>query len=276
MRTRPVPVVKLENRLDAHFVSAIAVLVEHVGSEGVHAERDGIVVTAMGRGGDEFNMGTVTGPMRAPDESLTWACETLERSGRPWMLQVPEALHDDGLQATLRTSDLELAQVLPGMIREVPAEVPSLPTGLRIEQVEDQALLDAHSLTTAANFGAPDPRASLGMFPASLMDDPRVVMLNGYLDDRPEPVATAVSVMNDGLAGVYSITAHPDVRRRGIGAAMTWAAIQAGARKGADLAVLQATPLGRPVYEGMGFRAVREYLRFTRAGRRSSGHAVLA
>ena len=266
----------LENRLDAHFVSAIAVLVEHVGSEGVHADRDGIIVTAMGRGGEEFNTAMVTGPVHDPDGSIAWACEALKGKGSSSMVQVPEALYDERLEAALRACNLELAQVIPGMVREVQTEVPPLPTGLRIEQVTDQDRLDSHSLTTAANFGAPDPRGFIGMFPASLIDDPRVAMLNGYLDDKSEPVATAVSVMTDGVAGVYSITVHPDIRRRGIGAAMTWTAIQAGARKGADVTALQATPMGRPVYTGMGFRAVRDYLRFTCAGPHPSGDEVVA
>ena len=266
----------LENRLDAHFVSAIAVLVEHVGSEGVHAERDGIVVTSMGRGGEEFNTAMVIGSMRDPDASVTWACGALQGRGRSSMVQVPEALYDDRLGAALRACNLELAEVIPGMVRGVSTEVPPLPTGLRIERVTDQLRLDSYSLTTAANFGAPDPRTSIGMFPASLIDDPRVAMLNGYLNDLPEPVATAVSVMTDGVAGVYSITAHPDVRRRGIGAAMTWAAMQAGSLRGADLVALQATVMGRPVYAGMGFRAVREYRRFTRGAPDPSGADVVA
>lgn len=254
----------LENRLDAHFVSAIAVLVEHVGSEGIHAGRDGIVVTAMGRGGQEFNTAMVIGSTRDPDASIAWACETLEGRGDSSMVQVPDALYDERLGAALRACNLELAEVMPGMVREVSTEAPPLPTGLRIEQVTDQDRLDSYALTTAANFGAPDPRRSLGKFPASLIDDPRVAMMNGYLDDLAEPVATAVSVMTEGVAGVYSITARQDVRRRGIGAAMTWAAMQAGARKGADVAALQATVMGQSLYTGMGFRAVREYLRFTR------------
>lgn len=214
--------------------------------------------------------------MRDPDASIAWAWEELEGKGRSSMVQVPEPLYDERLGAAFRACNLELAEVIPGMVREVSVEVPPLPAGLRIEQVIDQERLDSYSLTAAANFGAPDPRGAIGMFPASLIDDPRVAMLNGCLVGLPEPVATAVSVVIDGVAGVYSITVREDVRRRGIGAAMTWAAMQVGARKGADLAALQATALGRPVYTGMGFRAVRDYLRFTRGAPLGAGDEVVA
>lgn len=56
-----------------------------------------------------------------------------------------------------------------------------------------------------------------------------------------------------GVAGVYAITVHEAAHRRGFGTAMTWAAVAAGARAGVAAVVLQASDMGRPVYERMGF-----------------------
>jgi GNAT superfamily N-acetyltransferase len=252
-----------QNRLDAHFVSAIAILVEHVGAEGVRADQDGTTVTSMGRGGPEFNMAMVVAPPRDAGATIAWACGLLQDRARASMVQVPQPLYDERVGSALAACGWELSEILPAMIREVPTDVPPAPPGLRIDHVTDQDLLDAHAVATAANFGAPDPLQSLGVFPVSLLADPRVVMLNGFVDDRAEPVATAVSVTIEGVAGVYAITVHPEVRRAGVGAAMTWAAMQAGAERGADLVALQATPMGRPVYARMGFRPVRDYRRYT-------------
>ncbi len=56
----------------------------------------------------------------------------------------------------------------------------------------------------------------------------------------------------------HNVATIEAARGRGYGTAMTWAAI-ADAAPGVEIAVLQASALGRPVYERMGFRMVVEY-----------------
>lgn len=85
----------------------------------------------------------------------------------------------------------------------------------------------------------------------------------GYADDAPEahfvghvdgePVATASLVTAGGAAGIYNITTVESARRRGIGAAMTAALVRAGAERGLNVATLQASTMGRHVYERLGF-----------------------
>lgn len=82
----------------------------------------------------------------------------------------------------------------------------------------------------------------------------------GYLEG--EPVAVSSLVMAAGLAGIYAVATLPAARRRGIGAAMTLHAMAEGKRRGARHAVLQATPMGLPVYERLGFAQVHEYVTF--------------
>jgi ribosomal protein S18 acetylase RimI-like enzyme len=68
-----------------------------------------------------------------------------------------------------------------------------------------------------------------------------------------EPVATVSLVTAGGAAGIYNVTTVEAARRRGIGAAMTVAAARHGAERGFTLATLQASTMGRPVYERLGF-----------------------
>jgi predicted acetyltransferase len=63
--------------------------------------------------------------------------------------------------------------------------------------------------------------------------------------------------------GVYSIATIPSARRHGYGAAMTARVVADGARDGCDVAILQASPMGRPIYERLGFRTVVTYDAFT-------------
>ena len=51
-------------------------------------------------------------------------------------------------------------------------------------------------------------------------------------------------------------------RGRGLGEAITWEAVKAGIAAGCELASLQASALGRPVYERMGFETPLHYVHF--------------
>jgi len=73
-----------------------------------------------------------------------------------------------------------------------------------------------------------------------------------------------VAIQSEGASGVVAVGTLPQARRRGIGAALTWAAVAAGAERGHDTIVLQASPMGFPLYTAMGFRTVVSYASFAR------------
>ena len=68
------------------------------------------------------------------------------------------------------------------------------------------------------------------------------------------PVATATLVLAGGIAGIHDVSTVPEARGRGIGTAMTAAALQAAHAQGFEIAFLQPSPMGRPLYERLGFR----------------------
>jgi predicted acetyltransferase len=79
-----------------------------------------------------------------------------------------------------------------------------------------------------------------------------------------EPVASSTLVYGGRVAGVHNVATLPEARRRGFGEALTWHAMARGASFGCDMAALQASQMGRPVYERMGFRLVSQYRTFQR------------
>lgn len=247
-------------RFDRHLAGAMGILAEHAGEAGLVAERDHVVITAVGRGPDEFNTAWVLDPPTDPTATLGWMHDQLANRPAPFMVQVPEEL-SDVVGGALGDLGLEPGYRAPGMARAATDDVPRPPNGLRIAPVRDAEALRAHTLATAIGFGVPDPGAMEGVLPRSLLDDDRVAFFNGHVDGAGVPSATAVSVVSEGVAGVYAITVHEAARRRGFGAAMTWVAVAAGAAAGADVAVLQSSPMGRPVYERMGFEQVRVHVR---------------
>lgn len=70
------------------------------------------------------------------------------------------------------------------------------------------------------------------------------------------PIATTSLLLDGDLAGVYHVVTLPDHRGRGIGAAMTHAAMRVARDAGARTAVLQASEMGEGVYRSVGFEAV--------------------
>jgi ribosomal protein S18 acetylase RimI-like enzyme len=59
-----------------------------------------------------------------------------------------------------------------------------------------------------------------------------------------------------GVAGVYDMGVAPHERRRGIGRALTMAALQLGRAQGCAAATLNATQEGELLYRALGFRSV--------------------
>jgi ribosomal protein S18 acetylase RimI-like enzyme len=59
-----------------------------------------------------------------------------------------------------------------------------------------------------------------------------------------------------GVAGIYNVCTVPEARGRGIGRAVTAAALEDAVARGLRLAVLGSSELGYPVYRRLGFRDV--------------------
>jgi GNAT superfamily N-acetyltransferase len=73
-----------------------------------------------------------------------------------------------------------------------------------------------------------------------------------------EPVGTALSFFHDDTAGIYFVSTLPNDRRRGIGLAVTLAAMRYAKQFGFNYCVLQASESGLKVYKRAGFK---EYCR---------------
>jgi GNAT superfamily N-acetyltransferase len=69
-----------------------------------------------------------------------------------------------------------------------------------------------------------------------------------------EPVGTASIFVGGGVAQLYQVYTAPRARGRGVGTAMTVAALEGARALDYRVAVLTATPMGLPIYERVGFR----------------------
>ena len=99
------------------------------------------------------------------------------------------------------------------------------------------------------------------LFTPSFASDQNVQLFIGRLNGQP--VGTSIAIRSESASGVYNVGTLPMARRRGVGAALTWAAVEAGRAWGHDTIVLQSSAMGFAMYSAMGFRTVAPYTVFS-------------
>lgn len=157
-----------------------------------------------------------------------------------------------------------VAATMPGMAYAPLGDLPAAAVGgAEFVRVTDSAQLDDLAVVTSEAFGAPLEAAAM-LAPASTLDDDRCAWFVGYLDG--DLAACGQLLHTEDTAGVYSIGVREQFRRRGLGTAITTAALVAGRELGCATGVLQASPMGAPVYDRMGFDTVTQYHCFSPAG----------
>ena len=137
---------------------------------------------------------------------------------------------------------------------------PTGPRGSTIRRVADAAGIDVHREVSTAGFGS-DIAVARGTACSALLDRPECVLYLGYQGDTP--VVSGLGWRTGRTIGVFSIATIESARRRGYGAAMTARVMVDGVAAGCDVAALQASEMGRPIYERLGFRTVVRYSAYT-------------
>ncbi len=118
--------------------------------------------------------------------------------------------------------------------------------------------------------GSSGARLSLGadppdVFAGYLRALPAAIRLFAAVDEDGAVRATAGAGMFGNEASVMFVNTDPDWRRRGIGRAMTAAALRAARGCGALRAGLDASKAGTSIYVRIGFERVSPTTRFFRA-----------
>lgn len=169
--------------------------------------------------------------------------------------------HADGeLEAELRARGFETFTTMPGMALLGDPGTRCEPPELEIRAVADDGGRRDYlhvSATAYATYGAPPEYAEDVFAALDSICAPHIQGFVGYVDGAP--AAAAAVYITHGVAGIGWVGTVPEQRRHGYAEAVTWAAIRAGFRRGGAFANLQASPMGRPIYERMGFITPTEY-----------------
>jgi GNAT superfamily N-acetyltransferase len=245
-----------QNQFDAFRIMVTAM------PKGEARERDGVLVTASGLPTSQFNIAWVTRPLAKPRETLQWAIDYFDARRLPFIVRTRERF-DPASEAAMQGLGLGYTDWVPGMILEMAGRgrPGKAIDGLRISDATDDDTLAANAALLSASFGAPRHFARQ-LIMCATAGPPDTETYTGYLDGKA--VATCSLFLTGRVAGIYNVSTLPEARGRGIGEAMTWRAVEVGAERGALIASLQASDMGRPVYERMGFRLTAKYLTFAR------------
>jgi ribosomal protein S18 acetylase RimI-like enzyme len=170
-----------------------------------------------------------------------------------------EVAADRKLILAAQGAGLEGVYEMPEMVLVQRAEEDPLPAGAELRRVAspDDARRYWEVATAAyASIGFPPEVFAFYESPGGLWAD-NVAAFLADLDGRPAGIA--MTIVSHGVAGIYWVGTTEEARGRGLGRAVTAAAVAAGFDMGAETASLQASPMGEGLYLQMGFETVYSY-----------------
>ena len=228
---------------------------------GILEEEDGVLVAAPGGTIVWLNIVFVTQPLADPQGQLARAFARLDERSLPFLLRIREGL-DGASEHAAEALGLRYTDAIPGMaLAPLPAAAASPPEGLEVRPVTDAEAFGAFADIIAATFDI-ERDACRQVLTPRLVEARSAHWYLGYVAGAP--VASSALITTDGVAGVHYVGTLASHRRRGFGEAMTRHAIDEGAKAGCRISTLQASEMGQPIYERMGFRTVTRYKTFVR------------
>ena len=190
------------------------------------------------------------------------AVARLHATKLPWSLQIfgngPRPDED------LKEADFVLGEASPTYVRSL-SQLPQRETSvgvLEIAPVETAADRDDFAHVLGAAFGA-DATLGAPFVDADVLAAPLTFAYLGR--EHGIPVVTGMTVIADEWAGLFAISTADTHRRRGYGELMTLSLCDVARANGARAAYLQASSMGLPLYERIGFRDAADDTIYRRA-----------
>lgn len=246
-------------RADANYYASLRAIASASPGSFVR-EEDGVLAIAIGAPHAMFNIAFVTRPLADPRRQIAAASAWFDERRLPFVVRVREGV-DPAAERACEALGMPYSDTVPGMALTDTTRATAAADGVEIREVTDDATYNQHVDVLVESFGH-GSEVLRAFFPKALMSYPDFTAYVGYIDGQP--IATSASLVSDRVAGVYNVGTLPEHRGRGIGEAMTCHAVREGVARGAIIAALQSSEMGRPVYERIGFRVVSPYRTFHR------------
>ena len=224
-------------------------------------EHDGIVVALSGLPDPELSVAVVEREPSDPLAALGRAERAFRARGGTLGVDLERGRHPS-VDRAIAAMGLTLVVSRPAMAIAVDrVEPPATIAGFAVRRVSSDADLAAMARIETASFGTA-PEVASRLLGRGALERPDIRLYLGIADGAA--VAMAYVHRHEGALGVFGVATVPEARRRGYGTAIT-AASMLESGPGADLAWLQPSDMGTPVYERMGFEPVAEWQVWVRA-----------
>lgn len=249
----------LAERADANYFHSWHII-DGAAAGGEVLERDGLLLVSSALPVAWLNLAFVTRPLADPAAAIARAAAFFDERSLPFVVRIREGV-DIAAERACEAHGLPFSDMVPGLVQAPIAGAPLPLAHLEVRAAANDADMQDHRKVMSASFGFPILMA-VNLLRTQLIDAAGCEFYVGYLDGKA--VASSALMASDGVAGVYNVGCVPDARKQGLGEAMTWHAVRRGRELGCDVASLQASEMGRPIYERMGFRLVAPYRTFVR------------
>lgn len=231
--------------------------------------RGGVVVVDSGLASDTFNKVLAARfTEEEADRRIAEVLREVEETGRPFTWWAGPCSRPLDLEERLRRHGLEESERELGMtldLAKAPADVP-LPAGTTIRKVETPDDLAAFAGVLAGLADPPDESVrSFFERAGEVVLQPGCPMRFFVAEVEGVPAAVSELFLGGGVAGVHMVATADAYRRRGLGMALTWRALDEGRRAGFEVGALQASQEGQPVYEKLGFTACGVFVEYALA-----------
>ena len=234
-----------------NFLASFAKLAEH-GATGEVRRFGGVFAFVTGHAVSLFN-GCVV-PEASTSVQLEAALEWVRGGRVPYRVWIAESLVGD-LGTAAGHAGLEQEPVpYPNMVLHPVPKPPPSSSGVVVAPVDRDEFVDV-----SVELGMTRELAE-AIYSPGFADDPDIRLFVGRLDGTR--AGYSIAIRSGDVSGVYNVGVASAARRRGVGTAVTWAAVEAGRAWGCDTAVLQSTEMAVSMYEAMGFRTVVSYAVF--------------
>jgi GNAT superfamily N-acetyltransferase len=166
-----------------------------------------------------------------------------------------------GRDDILQERDWLMMDLLPGMWMEIPDDFETGPIAAEAELTWANDELGLEHVTRAVAEGYPLPIEAAEFFMKGihlLGESTGGELANFLITIEGKPAACSSVCIQDGVAGIYCVATLEAYRGRGLGTAITRAAIAYAKKRGATHSLLHATQMGLPIYRKIGFKELCE------------------
>ncbi|GAC1388764.1 MAG: hypothetical protein NVS4B11_11280 [Ktedonobacteraceae bacterium] len=189
--------------------------------------------------------------------SIEATLSTFDSLNLPLVWHILPSTQPSDLEQHLEEHDFLLFEEEPHMLIEPARHALHMPdiAGFTIECVTDVASFARWHKATVAGFFPNTPSLGQIYFDAYTLlgFDLQGPFLHyvGYM--HGEPVTSSTLLLTEGMAGIYDVSTIPSARGKGFGTAITLAPLLEAQARGYRYVCLQATQMGYPIYQRIGF-----------------------